>query len=104
MATRGGARTASLFTWDQHVIERLLSYSLSSRDSSHPKTARQVGIAVNYAGELYLDRLPSSLADVRNRDRGREADDVAVPLDSGIAAWVAQQVELAAPNSRSPTS
>lgn len=40
----------------QHAIEGLLSYSLFSLDTTHPKTAQQVGVAVNYAGELYLGR------------------------------------------------
>lgn len=40
----------------QHALEGLLAYTLFSLDGTHPQTAEQLGVAVNYAGELYLGR------------------------------------------------
>lgn len=38
----------------QHALEGLLDYTLFSLDRSHSQTTQQLGIAFNYAGELYL--------------------------------------------------
>lgn len=40
----------------QHALEAVFAYTVLSLDPDHPRTMQQLGLAVNYAGEVYVGR------------------------------------------------